>query len=88
MMIVPHGGIYGHAVMLSHCEGGMQSKTLLCTNQKQCINALVDKIKYNEFSVIHNKLIMLYIFFNKSFPFEYMVLSYNNSPTCMINIFL
>ena len=30
----------------------------------QCVNALVDKGKYNEFSIGHNKLIMLYLSIN------------------------
>ena len=34
----------------------------------QCINAVVEKGKYSEFSIIHNKVSMLY-FFNKSCPF-------------------
>ena len=52
------------------------------------VNALVDKAKYNEFSIVGDKLVTLYIFFNTSCPFESKVFSYSNSPKCMIKIFL
>ena len=48
----------------------------------QYVNVLVNKGKYNEFSIIHNKQITLYVF-HKS-----RVLSFNNSKKCMIKIFL
>ena len=53
----------------------------------QCVNVSVNKIKYNEFSIIHNKEVMLY-FFHKAYPIESRVVSFNNSSKCMIKIFL
>ena len=53
----------------------------------QCVNELVDKGKYNESSIIHNKPITLYRF-HISCPFDSMVLSFDNSPECMIKIFI
>ena len=51
----------------------------------QCANALVAKGEYDEFSIVHNKLITLYIF-HESCSFESRVFSYNNSPKCMLHI--
>ena len=48
---------------------------------------LVNKVEYNEFKIIHNKQNDL-LFFNKSCPIESRALSLNNSPKCMIKIFL
>ena len=34
-----------------NCVHGATKKTL-CSNQNQCVNALVDKLEYNEFCII------------------------------------
>ena len=49
-----------------------------------CVNMFVNK---EILHIIHNKQITLY-FFHKSCPIESRVRSFNNSPKCMIKIFL
>ena len=57
---VPHGCIYGHAVIIPHCDSGVQSKPHYAPIIIQCVHALVDNGKYNEFSTIQNKLITFF----------------------------
>ena len=38
--------------------------------RSQCANVLVDKGKYNEFRIAHNKLIYVIYFFLKACPYE------------------
>ena len=84
---VPHECIQGNAVILPHCDGGLKQKPYYAPIRSQCVNASVDKGKYTEFSISHNKIITFF-FFHKSCPFESRLLFYNKSPKSMIKIFI
>ena len=68
-------------VILPHCDGECNQKPHHTPIIMHCINALIDKGNYNEFNIIHNKIITLYLFYKS------LVLSYNNSPKCMLKIY-
>ena len=72
--------------LFAHHEGG-DNRPHYEPIRIQCENALVDKGKYNKFSIIQDELITLYIF-HKPCLYESKVLSNNNSPKCMIIIVL
>ena len=44
-----------------HRKGGVQS-VASCANQNPCANALVYNGNYNEFSILHNQLIFVFVF--------------------------
>ena len=54
---------HGHAVTLPHLDGGVTSKTHYAPIRIQCVIMLVNKVEYNEFSIISNKQIRLYFFY-------------------------
>ena len=75
-------------ILLSYpIVAGYNQKPHYAPIRTQGVDELVDKCKYNEFLIIHYKLITLYSL-HKSCSFDYMVLSYNNSPKYIIKIFL
>ena len=62
-------------VMLPHCESGVQS---LCTKQNPVCKYVSRQREYNEFSIIHNKLIMLY------FPITHVYLNLGYWPIIIV----
>ena len=78
---VPHGCI---KCIPPHCNGGLNAKNPLCTNK----NPLCKCVSKQRNITYYPQQASYVIFFHKACPIESSVLSFNNSPKCIIKIFL
>ena len=68
-------------VIPPHCDDGVQSKKQYAPIIIQCVNALVDKGKHIEFSIIHDKVITLI------FPINHVHLNLEYFPILIVQMF-